>query len=377
MVLAPVPLRLLVDGPCLFSLSASYNQQMADSPVPPYGEANAFDALADAITDGIIVLDDSSQICYANPAVERILGYTPEELIGESKMQIIPERLRDAHSKGFERYLETGEKHIDWTYIELPGLHKDGHEVPLAISFGEFTNDGEQYFVGLFRDISDRKAVEQQLERQNERLDRFASMLAHELRNPLEVAQIYLDFIDNDGHDDPNISQVADALDRIDEIIDILLVLARNEAKMDAQEPVPLAEIAANAWANTNTGAAELEVKTDIQIRMNATHLRHLLENLFRNAIEHSTSPVTVRVGSIDDGFYVEDTGPGIPESERDRVVEAGYSTNPSGIGMGLTFVTELADAYDWEYTITESSEGGARFEFSSVPPINANWSSE
>ncbi|WP_435181700.1 PAS domain S-box protein [Halorussus sp. AFM4] len=362
----------------------------------------AFDALAEASADGIIMLDDDSVIRYANPAVERILGYPPEELVGASKMRIIPERLREVHAEALQRYLETGEKHIDWTYVELPGQHRDGREVPLAISLNEFTHDGEHYFVGTFRDISDRKAVEAELERQNERLHRFASMLAHEIRNPLQVAQIYLDFVgDGEG---ASVERVAESLERIDDIIEVLLVLARGDEEIEGRDEVALAEVAADAWANTDTGPAAFEVSTSRRLRVNPTHLQQLLENLFRNAVEHgSTSPrsqthedavehgsasrrpeadaggavarvdepIAVRVGDLPTGFFVEDTGTGIPEAERDRVVEAGYTTDEDGIGLGLTFVAELADAYGWEYAITESAEGGARFEFAGVETVD------
>ncbi|WP_226039084.1 PAS domain S-box protein [Natrinema sp. DC36] len=122
-----------------------------------------FEALANALPDGIIVLDTDSDIQYANPAVERILGHDPDELVGSSKVTIIPERLRQTHLSALQRYLETGERNINWTYVELPGQHADGNEVPLGVSLNDFTFDGDRYFVGLFRDISPRKEAEQTL----------------------------------------------------------------------------------------------------------------------------------------------------------------------------------------------------------------------
>ncbi|MFC4449989.1 ATP-binding protein [Halorussus aquaticus] len=103
---------------------------------------------------------------------------------------------------------------------------------------------------------------------------------------------------------------------------------------------------------------------------MNRIHFRHLLENLFTNAVEHADGCVTVRVGGLPSGFYVEDDGPGIPEAEREQVFEAGYTTD--GIGFGLVFVAELADTYGWEYAITDGPDGGARFEFTGVDLVSA-----
>jgi signal transduction histidine kinase len=210
-----------------------------------------------------------------------------------------------------------------------------------------------------------------ELERQNDRLESFAGMLAHELRNPLNIAQIYLQRVD----DDPNATdEVNVALDRIEEIIDILLVTVRgSEADIDWGS-VSLAETAADAWADLSSESANLVVETDQTILADPVHVRHLLENLFRNATEHGGDDVTIRVGSLEDGdgFYVEDDGPGIPEDARDTVVEAGYSTTSNGIGLGLTFVANLVDAYGWDWTIAESATGGARFEFSGVETVAA-----
>ncbi len=128
---------------------------------PAYGRT--FEALADALPDGIIVLDTDSNVQYANPAVEDILGYSPDDLVGSSKVNIIPPRLRERHLTALQRYLETGERNLNWSYIEFPGQHRDGHEIPLAVSLNEFFYDCDRYFVGLFRDISPRKQAERTL----------------------------------------------------------------------------------------------------------------------------------------------------------------------------------------------------------------------
>lgn len=129
---------------------------------PESAWARSFLALAEAVPDGIIVLDTNSSILYANPAVESILGHSPDDLVGGSQLQIIPPRLREVHLAALDRYLETGERHINWSYVELPGQHADGHEVPLGVSLNDFTIDGERYFVGLFRDIAPRKQAEEE-----------------------------------------------------------------------------------------------------------------------------------------------------------------------------------------------------------------------
>jgi signal transduction histidine kinase len=113
-----------------------------------------------------------------------------------------------------------------------------------------------------------------------------------------------------------------------------------------------------------------LNVEAEVTIRADGSSLQQLFENLYRNAVEYGGDDVIVRVGEMNDGFFVADTGPGIPESERENIFEAGYSTTDNGTGFGLRIVNEIADAHGWEVAITESEEGGARFEITGVEKV-------
>ncbi|MFP8958683.1 sensor histidine kinase [Natrialbaceae archaeon A-CW3] len=202
---------------------------------------------------------------------------------------------------------------------------------------------------------------------QNNRLEGFAGVLAHELRNPLAIARGYHE--QSDPRNEGAARAVALAHDRIEEMIDILLVIVRGSGPNVDDEPVNLVDLADRVWdgIDDGTGAETLVIATDSAIQGDVVHLHHLLENLFQNSIEHAQADVTVRIGDLEDGFYVEDDGPGIPEERHDEVVEPGVTTSSRGTGLGLMLVTQLADLYDWEWTITESTDGGTRFEFTEV----------
>ena len=119
--------------------------------------------VADTASDAIITIDASSTILFVNPAAEKIFGHPLEEMLGAQLTMLMPEYLRHLHRAGIERYVETGRKHISWTAVELPGLHKSGKEIPLELSFGEFTRRGRRYFTGIVRDVTERKRAEQRL----------------------------------------------------------------------------------------------------------------------------------------------------------------------------------------------------------------------
>jgi len=119
--------------------------------------------VAETATDGMIMIDENSQILFVNPAAEQIFGYTTPELLGQPLSRLMPENRRADHLRSLRDLIETGERHISWKGITLQGLHKDGHLIPLEISFGELLRAGRHYFIGIVRDITERERSEQAL----------------------------------------------------------------------------------------------------------------------------------------------------------------------------------------------------------------------
>jgi PAS domain S-box-containing protein len=210
---------------------------------------------------------------------------------------------------------------------------------------------------------------ERELQRQNERLEQFASAVSHDLRNPLNLADgrlvLALDAVEDGSEAAEELAEVEWALDRIDRLIEEVLTLAREGQEPDDTEQVALADVLEAAWSTTAEGEAELVVTADPgTVDADRDRLVRLLENLFRNAVEHAGPDSRVSVGPTESGFYVADDGPGIPPSERDRVFDSGYTTARDGTGFGLAIVRELAEAHGWTVRLDESEAGGARFEF-------------
>ncbi|MCW8173072.1 sensor histidine kinase [Natrialba swarupiae] len=219
------------------------------------------------------------------------------------------------------------------------------------------------YELERHRTTAELERANERLERTNERLESFASVVSHDLRNPLNVASGHLELA-RTNQDSDHLEEADAALDRIETLVDDLLTLARQGDSAVEPEPVSLPDLVDDCWRSVETGNAALHVETDRTISADRTRLQQLLENLVRNAVEHgSTSPrsqtpedavehgstshaepdssadaidhggegVTVTIADVDGGFAVEDDGPGIPPEERDRVFEPGIRPNRTG----------------------------------------------
>ncbi|UPW02145.1 PAS domain S-box protein [Halorussus gelatinilyticus] len=329
----------------------------------------------------------------------KVLGETlpsADRLEGNRMPDIFPSETVEDLEPVFRAAVEDGE--TGKTTTEFGGRDWRVWAAPLRDADGDI-------FAGLSlaQDVTEQVERERELEERTERLDRFASMLAHELRNPVTIGQIYSQQLPDDAGTDA-VEYVTEAFDRIEDMIDVMLVLTRGRKAVGERTPVELADAARKTWDDVDAPEATLEVSVGQTIQADETYVQHLFRNLLENAVEHGGSDVTITVGDLPPGpeteadgdstdesvgvssersedearqgakqtaggFYVADDGSGIPAENRDTVFEAGYTTTSGqeGTGLGLAFVSELAEVYGWEYEVTESAGGGARFEFTDI----------
>lgn len=218
-----------------------------------------------------------------------------------------------------------------------------------------------------------------ELQRQNERLEQFASILSHDLRDPLNAAGTLV-ALARDEHESEFLEELEETHGRMETLIEDVLKLTRQGQSVGETASLSLRDLAEDAWATAGGQGATLEVEDGVgSVEADATRLRTLFENLFGNAVRHAGDAPTVRVGRLADGtgFYVADNGPGIPEAVRDEVFAYGYTDSESGTGLGLNIVQTVAEAHGWDATITASWADGARFEFHFADPRTEVTSSE
>ena len=253
-----------------------------------------------------------------------------------------------------------------------------------------------------------------ELERQRsrERTEQFAELVTHDLRNPLNAAQMNLHMAqrllgdegsnarnslgagdeeagdDGAGAEKPTSEKLQRhlrisrrALDRMEGIITDTLALAHGAQNLgpDDLTAIRFRDAVRASWEQAGGSEATLRVENTAETEAGSSNhrastflahegrLQQLLENLFRNAIDHAGSAATVTAGKTEDGFFVADDGPGIPPDRRETIFEAGHSTRDGGTGLGLVIVQEVAEAHGWSLSVSESDSGGARFEITGV----------
>jgi len=346
-----------------------------------------FESLVANSPDGIAHVTAKGVLLSANPSLAERLETTPEALSGQRLTDVMDTETARRRVAAIRKAVDEGET-VETT-DSLNGRHYQNQFVPVESHRERSTVQ----FVS--RDITERVEREQELKRQNDRLEEFASVVSHDLRNPLNVASSALELLDVET-DDAMLSKIDRSLDRMSDIIEDVLTLAREGRAVHDPEWVAIDSLAEEAWADVETDDATLSVTVTGEMEADPTRGRDLFANLFRNAVEHgSTSPLsqarqdsvaqgstgsrpgaddaaedggdplTVTVGALDGGFYVADDGSGIDDDG--DVFEMGYSTADDGTGIGLAIVAQIADAHGWQLDLTESEGGGARFELTGV----------
>jgi signal transduction histidine kinase len=365
-------------------------------------------AVVDALDEALVVVSGGGEILECNDAFRSILAD------------------RDSYTGPVEDVLDgvpTLERHFGRREEGIVPVEERDSTVYFQLSiFGIDADTGADLSLIVLHDVTDQQRRQRELKRENKQLDRFASFISHDLRNPLDVAigrTTVIDELVDDPQVSEHLSEIRASHRRMSRIIQDVLTLAREGQSIDDKQATDLSNVAASAWSHVETDGADIDIRADQSILADAERLGQVFENLFRNAVEHgsttpdsqthrnsvehgstgsrtqsddavehgSTTPdsqahrnsvehweesaaqsVTIVVGVLDDdaGFYVADDGTGIGADLRGNVLEAGFSGD-DGTGLGLAIVSNIAGAHGWDVTVTESERGGARFDFTGV----------
>ena len=316
---------------------------------------------------GIYIVRET-ELVYHNNTFADLFGYAsePNLLAGESIVDYVTPIDQDRLAEQLQEIRTTETEVLRQPFV---GVRADGETLNIDLLARGIELDGEPAVIGTVVEVGEEDHEYWTLRRERDRLDEFTSIVSHDLRTPLAVAQGQLELATSELSDDAPtaLEKVQNAVDRMDTLLADLLTLAKQGQIVAEHEPVELRAIATKTWEHVETADATLAVATDKTIEAASGRLQNLFENLYQNAINHGGAGVTVTVGDLSDGFFIEDNGPGIPEDERDEVFTVGYSTAADGTGFGLSIVNQIVEAHGWIMRVTESPAGGARFEIRRV----------
>ncbi|WP_336336779.1 PAS domain S-box protein [Haloarcula brevis] len=375
------------------------------------------EAILENTTTPMFMKDDEGKYIFVNHGYRELTGLADEKIVGRTDYDLFPEEMADRVWANDRAVLQTGHPLEVEEEIVVDGETYQylSEKVPIYDTGERSDPDSPVAVFGVASNITDLRSKEQKLQRERDRLAEFASVVSHDLRGPLGVAQGRLQLA-RSTDDESHLEQMATALERMERIIDDVLLLARQGRDIGETDPVSLREAVEDAWEMVSRGGrdgtlafADLDER-DVTIIADRPRLLQLLENLLRNSVAHGstssrtgaddsgsergspepqqaqtdidhgstssqTKPadaadgegVTVTVGTTEGGFYVADDGPGLPEVDREALFEPGYSTADDGSGFGLAIVDRIAEAHGWSVDVGESDDGGARFEITGV----------
>ena len=301
------------------------------------------------MSDGVIVLDSQETVVDVNPAAERVLGGR-DEVLGGDVSAWLPE---------YDRLSAEGSI--------LMTLQGDDEERFLQLSRSPIGRGGERYgWVVLIQDVTTIELQRRELEEQNERLDAFARIVSHDLRNPLSVIAGYAEIASETG-EKRHFDVIQRTVTNMTTFLEDLLELSLRGETVTELEPVSLAAVVDELDADIRDDDLTATSADDAVVLADPGRLKQVFDNLLRNARDHVDGPVSVTIGTLPDGFYVEDDGPGIGVENREEVFDLGFTTSGAGTGLGLAIVRDIVEAHGWSIAAVESESGGARFEITGV----------
>ncbi len=359
-------------------------------------------AISETASDAIIVIDEQSTIVSVNPSTERIFGYAREEMLGKEMTMLMPERMRERHRHGLSRYVALGERHIPWTGVELPALHKDGSEFAVEISFAEIRSESGRLFTGTVRDITERKKAREQIENLNRELERrveertselketnsqleaFVYSVAHDLRAPLRSMRGFAEILKEEyaAQLDANANNYVDRIMRSAEEMDRLIKDLLAYSQISRGTPSALEPVSINSLFDRIRVQLEPEIlrshgslhveSNRLSVMAHEPTLWQALMNLLSNAIkfvEPNAKPdIRLYSEQVADGYvriWVEDKGVGIAPAYHSRifgVFERLEKGRYPGTGIGLAIVRRCVERMNGRVGVESELGKGSRF---------------
>ncbi len=354
-----------------------------------------FRAVAETAKDAMVSANGRGDIIYVNSAAQQVFGYSAEEVLGKPLTVLMPERMHDAHRRGLERFVSTGEARVIGKTVELAGRTKQGREFPLELSLSTWRLHGEPFFSAILRDVTERKRTEETLEkaldaerdagerlRELDRLkDEFLATVSHELRTPLTAISGFAELMRRwpDHHDQADwLARIFQNASEMGVMVEQLLDHSRLEAGKVSLEvgPLPVREAALRcldlAREAIDGRQTSLDIPDDLEVEADERGFERILVNLLTNAAKYSPEGSMIRVSAESENgnatVAVQDEGVGISPAAQAHVFERFYQgpviPGTRGTGVGLSIVRRYVEMLGGEVWVDSKLGRGSTFLF-------------
>lgn len=369
-----------------------------DSPGPRFRLTDShLRAILETAVDGIITIDDHGIISSFNRAAEAMFGYSALEVIGQNVRVLMPEPYHSEHDGYLQRYFNTGEPRIIGIGREVVGQRKDGFIFPMEVSVAEVDVPGSMTFMGIIRDVSERKALERAIRENQEQLAHFdritmmgemAAGMAHEINQPLAAintfAQASRRLVESGQEDKTDLLQILEEIshqaERAGEVIRRLRGMVKKtpsdrgvvDIKPVLRETIRMAKLDSRAL---NIFFGQCSEPRELIVEIDTIQIQQVLLNLIRNAMEAIGDSrrdgrieiFATRYAADEVHVSIKDNGIGINDVLAEKIAHPFFTTKPTGMGMGLTISQSILQSHGGRLWFENNAESGATF-FISLP---------
>ncbi|WP_020409593.1 MHYT domain-containing protein [Hahella ganghwensis] len=378
----------------ILTLTISLTLKYKDTSVIAQSNESRLRAIMETAIDGIVTINSTGQVMGSNAAIENILDWKHEDLLGKNVNCLMPEPHRSRHDTYIERYLRTGEAHIIGIGREVDALHKDGRKVPVRLAIGHVRLPQEDLFVAFISDISERLAMEHDLIQAKNRAEQaaiarstFLANMSHEIRTPMNAIIGFSDILMESGLSDEQHRQIATISSSARSLLHILndvldsaklekgkLELHNTDFSLTHEVDQVISTLALQA----SHKGLDLCISLSSELRDHYTgapdRIRQVLTNIVGNAIKFTDhGRVDISITPDKSGmvvFQVQDTGIGMTPEQLSNIFEPFTQADPStsrrfgGTGLGTTISKQLVELMGGSVNVSSELNVGTSFEF-------------